>query len=310
MRSEFTVLLPFLTFFVSWTAFSQDLKPGLEGMAPTKWITIKTTQAPGRVYRSLNSQSKTYTHEDLYFRAWIPVLVRSKFGLAIGPYYRTEQLELKRSGEDPMQPLSNWRLRSIGIDIKSLIKLDSTSWLINTAHISQSGNLNYHSDNGIPLCYTFSSVYLKKKSINKEIGFGLMVNKSSSFIVLPVFVFNYNYSPRSGIEISLPRKISWRHNLTSSDILYVKSEAVTRTYFVNGVNGTDRGLFRRIDVDMGIAYNKQFGRFMGAELFAGYRQNLSYELPQDLVSVKNSGWAASFEIYIKPPQGFHLGKRK
>ena len=310
MRNKFTVLLPFLTVFVSCTVFSQDLRPGLQGMAPIKWITIKTTQAPGRVYRSINSQSKTYTHEDIYFRAWIPVVAKSKFGLAIGPHYRTEQLELKRPGEDPMKQLSNWRLRSMGIDIKSFIKLDSTSWLINTAQISQSGNLNYHSGNSIPLCYTFSALYLKKKSINKELGFGLMVNKSSSFMVLPVFVFNYNYSSRSGIEISLPHKISWRHNLTPSDILYIKSEAVTRTYFVNGVNGTDRGLFRRIDVDMGIAYNKQFGRLIGAELFAGYRQNVSYELPQDLVSVKNSGWAASFEIYIRPPQGFHLGKKK
>ena len=308
--NSFKLLCSGLTFLVSQSCFSQDLQPGLAGMAPMKWITIKTTQAPGRVYQTLNAQSKTYTQEDLYIRAWIPAVVKPGFALAFGPHYRTEQLELKTTGEDPMYRLSNWQLRSMGVDMKSLVKLDSTSWLITTAQVNQSGNLNSPSTANIPLSYTFSAVYLRKKSINKEVGFGLMVNKSSSIMVLPVVVFNYNYSARSGVEISLPHKIAWRHNLTTSDILYIKSEAVTRTYFINGLNETASGVFRRIDIDMGVAYNKQLNRFVGVELFAGYRQNVSYKLPDNLVAIKNSGWAASFEIYIRPPQGLRLNKRR
>ena len=50
---------------------------------------------------------------------------------------------------------------------------------------------------------------------------------------------------------------------------------------------------------------------MGAELFAGYRHNLSYHLPESIVAVKNSGFVASFEIYIRPPQGLlHLNKKR
>lgn len=299
-----------LSFFVcimlcNGRLFSQDLK--LPGMAPSKWIMLKTTQAPGRVYKSLNSQSRTYTHEDFYFRAWVPVVINSRFCLALGPHYRTEQLEVKGPVEGSIKDLSNWQLRSVGVDMKSFVRLDSTSWLVNTANVSKSGNLNRFSS--VPLTYTFSAVYLKRKSLNKEIGFGLMVNKSNSLIVLPVFVFNYNYSSRAGLEISLPHRIAWRYNFTPTDILYVKTEAVNRTYFINGLAGADASLFRRIDVDMGVAYNKQINRFLGAEIFAGYRQNLSSKLPGDMIAVKNSGWVGSFEIYIRPPQGL-LARRK
>ncbi len=291
------------------TARCQDVTPGLPGMAPMKWITIKTTHAPGRIYQFANSDARTYTQQDMYFKAWIPVVMRSRFALALAPHYRTEQLELRGPSDDGMNQLSNWRLRSVGLDLKSCIKLDSTSWLINTASVSRSGNVNAGPNARIPFTYTFSTVYLKKKSMNKEIGFGLMVNKSNSLLVLPVFVYNYDFSSKWGIEMSLPHKIAWRHNLTSSDILYLKTEAVTRTYFINGPNGNSPEAFRRIDVDMGVAYNKQITRFMGAEIFAGYRQNLSTRLPEGLTAVNGSGFAATFEIYIRPPQGLNLKRR-
>ncbi|HTE33896.1 MAG TPA: hypothetical protein VK666_26120, partial [Chryseolinea sp.] len=215
-----------------FTANAQDLKPGLSGMAPMKWITIKYTHAPGRIYQSLNSNARTYTQEDTYFKLWLPVVIKPGFALAVAPHYRTENLELKGVETDPTDRISNWRLRSIGVDVKSFIKLDSTSWLINTLNVSQSGDLSGNSSGRIPLTYTFSSHYLMKKSLNKEIGFGIMVNKSNSFLVLPVFIYNYNFSAKNGIEVSLPHKIAWRHNFTSSDILYVKAEANTRSYFI------------------------------------------------------------------------------
>ena len=141
-------------------------------------------------------------------------------------------------------------------------------------------------------------------------GFGLMINKSRSLLVLPVFVYNYNFSAKQGLEISLPHKIAWRHNLSPTDIIYVKAEANIRTYFIRNGTIDNFELFRRIDADMGVTYNKQITKFMGAELFAGYRQNFSYHLPEDIIAVKNSGFGASFEIYIRPPQGLlHSRKR-
>ncbi len=308
MNKYVGALLIVLVIIAGHSSFAQDLTPGLPGMAPMKWMSFKSTHAPGRVYQSLNSQSRTYTQEDIYFRAWIPVVAKSKFALALGPHYRSEQLEIKASGDNPMSSLSNWQLRSMGVDMKSLVKLDSTSWLITTGQINQSGNLNSPSRSNIPLSYTLSAFYLHKQSVNKEIGFGLMFNKSNSIMVLPVFVFNYNFSSRSGVEISLPHKIAWRHNLGPTSILYVKSEAVTRTYFINSAADVTPQVFRRIDIDMGVAYNKQLTSFMGFELFAGYRQNVSYKLPDNITAIKNSGWAASVELYIRPPKGLRLKK--
>lgn len=290
-------------------AFAQDLKPGVPGMAPTKWITVKNTHAPGRVFQCLNNDARTYTQEDIYIKAWIPVVMKSRFSMAIGPHYRSELLELKDfpSHDDR---LASWRLRAIGVDMKSFARLDSTSWLIFTGNVSQSGNINDHPITHVPLTYTFSTTYLRKRSINKEIGFGLMVNKANSLLVLPVFVYNHTFSAKQGVEISLPHKVAWRFNVTPTDRFYLKAEANTRTYFISNTIDRNFSQFRRIDVDMGVSYNKQFAGFMGAELFMGYRQNLASRLPHDVIAVKNSGFAGSLEVYIRPPQGLLAGRKK
>ena len=308
--SKFSAVLAiFQICFCFLTASGQQFKPGLTGMAPMRWITIRNTQAPGRVYQSLNSNARTYTAEDTYIKAWIPVVIKSRFALAVGPHYRTERLELQPEN-DASDQLTTWKLRAIGIDIKSSYALDSTSWLINTANIVQSGNIKNNPQSNIPITYTISSTYIKRKSANKEIGFGLMLNKSNSLLVLPVFVYNYNFSPRQGLEISLPHKIAWRHNLSRTDIIYVKAEASLRTYFIRNAAMDDYEMFRRIDGDLGVAYNKQVTKFMGAELFAGYRQNLSYQLPLDIIAVKNSGFVGTIEIYIRLPQGLNFKKKR
>jgi Domain of unknown function (DUF6268) len=283
----------------SQEAKCQKLKPGLPGMAPSRWITIKHTQAPGRVYQSFGSSSKKYSQEDIYFKAWIPVVYKSRFALMLGPQYRTEQLEFQSNGENPLHLLSSWNLRSIGLDVRSLIRVDSAAFLIMNFNTNQSGNLQDQSHDNVPYNYTFTSIYLRKKSINKEIGFGLMANRSfDRFNVLPVFIFNYNYSSKAGLEISLPHKIAWRYNLSPSDIFYAKAEAITRAYFI--VCDSEYA-FRRTELDLGVAYNRQITKFMGAEIFAGYRRNINTHLPNEITAVKTSGRVFSFEIYFRSP---------
>ena len=279
--------------------FSQRVKPGLPGMAPSKWITIKNTQAPGRVYKYGNNTSKTYKQEDIYFKAWIPVVHKDKYALMLGPQYRTEQLEFRDKGENPLALLNHWNLRSFGLDVRSLIKVDSAAFLIMNFNMNQSGNL-YDQHGAVPINYTLSTIYLKKKSLNKEVGFGLIANRSFGRVMaFPVLVFNYNFSQKSGIEISLPHKIAWRHNLSPTDILYLKSEVLTRAYWINCAEGDYA--FRRTELDIGVSYNKQITPFFGAEVFGGYRTNINTRLPGEITGVRTSGLAFSFEVYFRSP---------
>lgn len=272
-------------------------------MAPSKWITIRHTQAPGARYRNATTESKKYTQEDFYVRAWVPVLSKPNYAIVLGPHYRTEQLELSQSGEDHiMHQLSNWKLRSMGIDLKSFFSLPNNAYLIFASQLNRSGSLASIPLKDVPLNYSMTAVYLKKKSADKEIGIGAMMSKSNNLTVLPVLVFNYNYSPKSGIEISLPKKIAWRHNLSDKDILYFKSEAVTRSYYTAGLDDQP-SVFRKIDMDTGILYNRQITRLFGVELFGGYRRNISSRLPDGIVPIKTSGLTATIEIYIRPPFG-------
>ncbi|SKC66478.1 DUF6268 family outer membrane beta-barrel protein [Ohtaekwangia koreensis] len=281
---------------------AQDLKPGLPGMAPSKWITVKHTQAPDRIFRTDNSKRQSYTQEDVFFKLWIPLVMKSRFSVIAGPQYRTEQLEFTGSGENPMKELGNWNLRSMGIDFKSLINLDSTSWLLVNLNANQCSNMNDVVSQAVPLNFTLTSLFLRKRSANKEIGFGLMVNNLfHRFTFMPVMAFNYNFSKTSGLEMCLPQKISWRNNLSATDILYVKAEAMTRSYYIK-YDDKDSTPFRRAEVDFGVAYNKQINRVMGVEVFGGYRKNISCRLPDDIFAVKTSGAVFTCEFYIRPPR--------
>lgn len=302
MTNRYLVFFAGSLCLLSSYGFSQDLKPGLSGMAPSKWITVKHTQAPGARYRSMNAQTQKYTQEDVYVRAWIPVIHKPSYAIVLGPHYRTEQLEINSSGENPMHQMSNWKLRSMGVDMKSFFTLNSSSFLILASRLNKSGSLANIPLGDVPLNYNFTAVYLKKKSENKEIGFGLMASKNRNLTVLPVFVFNYNYAPNAGIEISLPKKIAWRYNISSKDILYVKSEAVTRSYYI-AENNNPSGQFRKIDMDSGIMYNRTLNKLIGVEIFGGYRTNISNTLPAGVVPIRTSGFTASIELYIRPPFG-------
>jgi hypothetical protein len=91
----------------------------------------------------------------------------------LGPNYRTEQFESKTPGENSIHSMSGWNLRSYGIDVNSFVKLDSISWLLSTSHFNKSGNMAELSLKQVPLNYTVSASFLRKKSANKEIGAGI-----------------------------------------------------------------------------------------------------------------------------------------
>lgn len=282
------------------TTCAQKLTPGLPGMAPSKWITIRNTQAPGRIYQVNGSGAQVYNQEDIFFKAWIPLVMGNRFNLVLGPQYRTEQLELRGDGENPLTSLSHWNLRSMGADLRGCYRVDSMAWIVANLNVNQSGNLQDHSHKGVPVNYTFSTLFIQRKSADKEIGFGVMVNHSfGKTLAFPVVTYNYNYSTRGGFEVSLPYKISWRNNLSPTDLLYVKTEAMTRSYWIN--DGATSYAFRRTEVDMGVAYNKQFNRLVGVELFGGYRKNLSTRLPGEVTGVRTSGMVFSIELYFKSP---------
>ena len=283
------------------TCFGQASRPGLSGMCPSKFLVIKHTLAPGRSFKTSNGSSVNYNQEDVYFKVWLPIFHKPNFYLLTAPQYRTEQLEFKNTSHSEANAISNWNLRSMGLDLRACVHIDSSSWLIGSFNVSRSGNLSDIPDHRIPLSITAGAVFLKKKSLYKEIGYGFVVNKGyNRFSVLPVLVFNYNFSAKSGIEISLPHKIAWRHNLSPSDILSIRAESSSRNYtLLNQENQLNN--FRRTDVDLGVAYNKCITKFVGVELSTAYRQNISLKFPCDIAPATKSGMVFAVEVYLRPP---------
>ncbi|SDF62170.1 hypothetical protein SAMN04487996_111301 [Dyadobacter soli] len=287
---------------VSGHAVCQSTQPGLSGMAPSKWITFRNTHSPGKVYNFANAGPKTYTYEEYFVRAWLPVVHAKNVTVLLGPNYRTEQFESKSAGENPIRSMAGWNLRSYGLDLNSFVRLDSALWVVATSHFNKSGNSSELSLKDIPLNYTVSAALLRKKSVDKEIGAGIMVNQSYKMIILPVFIFNYNFSSHSGIEMMLPKRVAWRQNLSRNDIIYLRGESVTRTYYTNPSALPSPSVYRRVDVDLGMSYNRRLGDWAGVELSVGYRKNITTKLVEGALPVRPSGLAMTLDFYLQVPR--------
>jgi hypothetical protein len=266
-------------------------------MIPTKWITVKMSSSPGRNL-SHSGETLPVVYEDIYAKLWLPVLNKPKMKFLVGPSYRTEQLEFRDHHQNSeLGGLSHWNLRSAGLDTRFAYKLNDQRQLgicFNTAYSATvSERPLFHS----PLNVNVSALYMHRISDRRERGFGIMYSSNNKGLsVLPVFVWNETFNSRNGLEVSLPYKIAWRHNFSLTDIVHVKAEGSSRNYFISSENDAQ---FRRRDLDLGIAYTRILNRWMGFELFSGYRYNLSTELPAE-TSVNRSGVALSVELFVLP----------
>jgi hypothetical protein len=298
--ADYRMACVLLLIAVSHGCLCQRARPGLSGMSPSKFLVIRHTQAPGRSLQTSNGALERYNQEDLYFKVWVPLLYKPRFYFLAAPQYRTEQLEFREAPMAEITPVSHWNLRSMGLDVRACYRLDSTSWIAGNVNANRSGNLADVPDRRIPVTFTATAVFLKKKSEKKEVGYGVLMSKGyNRFNVLPVVVFNYNFSAKSGIEISLPHKIAWRRNVSPGNILHLKAEASSRNYTLLANNKlTD---FRRMDLDLAVVYNKSINKFAGFEVSTGYRRNLQLEFPCDIAPVDKSGLTFLFELYLKPP---------
>jgi hypothetical protein len=269
----------------------------LSGMTPMKWITVKMTSSPGRNF-SHGEQKLPVNYEDVYAKMWIPVLNKEKFKFLIGPSYRTEQLEFREGQEtSALGGLSHWNLRSAGLDTRFAYRLNNQRQLAVCFNSAYSATVSETHLFNSPLNVSVSALYMHRLSDKKERGFGVMYSNSvTGLSVLPVLVWNETFNSRNGLEISLPYKIAWRHNFSTTDIVHIKAEGSSRSYFINKENDTQ---FRRRDLDLGIAYTRILNKWMGFELFSGYRYNLSTELPAAM-SVNRSGIAMSVELFVLP----------
>lgn len=293
------MLIGLVITFTHKSSKCQDLKPGLPGMSPSKWIKMSNTHAPGRVYGT-SSGSNIYTQEDFYFKMWLPIIHKSNFDLLIGPNYRIEQLEFKGSGDNPMQQMAHWQLHSKGLDLTSVFKVNPNSWMMFRFNAKQSANIISSNDKRVPIDYTFSTMYMRKKSMNKEMGIGVLANRTFTKVVaFPILLFDYNFSSKMGVEILLPYKVAWRYNATPSNIFYLQAETMSRSYYLAGTS--KEYAFRRTELDLGLGYNRKINKLLGVELFGGYRQNISTRLPSEIRAVKTSGMVFSVELYLKSP---------
>lgn len=279
--------------------FAQGMSAGLNGMVPAKWITVKNTYTTVNRFRSDAYQTTGFSNRDTYIKIWLPLMHTGKFTLLAAPYYRTEDLETKNDESDPLGRSTNCNLRSTGVDFRSIIRLSENERLSFGFNFNLNSSVDQFEQGHFPRNHTFSGMYVKQKSSTEQIGFGAMVNNGFERVtVLPVFIYNRNYSSRSGLELTLPYKLAYRYNYSARNIFHIKAEGSGRNYLINYERDF---FFSRTDLDLGLCYTRLISKTIGLELFAGYRQNVSTELPATIEAVKTSGGVFSVELFALPP---------
>jgi hypothetical protein len=277
----------------------------INGLTPMKWITIKHSISPNRVLQ-YNGQNYSADFEDIHAKIWIPLILARQVKVAAGAFYRTEQIETKGWPGSEFSRMNHWNLRSAGIELKAVAQLSDRNSLIIGTNLSHSATIQSLPLRSSPVNFALSGIFMQRKSDNKEIGFGLLYsNNMNNLPCLPIIVWNETFNKRNGIEVSLPYKLAWRHNLSDRSILHFKTEGISRSYFIDQPNTHQ---CRRIDVDLGVAYTRLINKWMGFEFFGGCRENISSDLPDNISLKTRPSLAISTELFLIP--GFHSTKRK
>ncbi|MEZ4972672.1 MAG: DUF6268 family outer membrane beta-barrel protein [Cyclobacteriaceae bacterium] len=273
-------------------------------MVPDKWINFRHSTSPGQQF-SYNGEKWNAAAEDIYAKIWLPVLLKEKYKLIVGPYYRAEQIEFEGATHEELACIDHWNLRSAGIDSKLQVKLGEQRSLLFGVNFSQAASTENLSLKSTKIGYTATALYRKRFSTNEELGFGVIYgNNLSGITILPIILWNKTFNDRYGVELAAPYKLAMRYNASDKDIFHLKSEGDSRNYLVP--NGTDLNRYSRVDLRMGLSYTRLINRWIGVEVFSGYRRNLRSELPNGITLKKNSGLATSVELFVIP--AFKKGK--
>lgn len=276
----------------------------INGVTPDKWMVFRHSTSPGQQL-GYDGRKWNASFEDIYGKIWLPVLLKDKYKLIVGPYYRAEQIEIDGTTEKHFDCVGHWNLRSAGVDSKLQLSLDRQRSLLFGVNFSQAASTENLELKSTQIGYTASALYRKRYSENEELGWGIMYsNNLSGITLLPIILWNKTFNSRYGVELAAPYKLAMRYNASEKDIFHLKSEGESRNYLIPSGENFDR--YSRVDLRMGLSYTRLINRWIGVEVFSGYRRNLRAELPNGITLKKNSGLATSIEMFVIP--AFKNGK--
>lgn len=311
-------LLPFGCFPLKAQSLRPFVKPGLKGMVPSKGISFEIGNSPEfRIVsstadnRTLLGSSEVENYQRLKLKGRIPLWNAPGLKVVMGLKYEQDRLVLDESGSlQALHQKLDQTLRSSGTDLVVLKPFRGNDYLVFRGGLNMNGAYSHwHELDAAFLAYNFSMIWGRKVSDRTEWGLGLHAGNNLGRVnVFPIATFFHNFSPRWGIEATLPRRVLFRHNLSPNMLLATVAEVEGTRFYIPGSPASDDYVLQIADFKTGLSVQRKLFSLIWASAETGYRKSLNFDflrpLPNQPTYARSwipGGLYANFSIFLVPP---------
>jgi hypothetical protein len=299
-------------------------KPGLRHQSRSKGFEFEYGVLEGGTFNpedetALNqpwSKFKRLRKLELDLKA--PIVNNSAFKLIAGYKFTGRFYDFERIGVDfseTFRSLDDRQLKSNNFQLIVSKPLDEKRYVSFRVRYSTNGNyggwLKFDPKYAI---YKAMGVYAVKP--NDDVEWGIGVNFSQSFRrtnIVPLVLFNKNFSHKWGIESVLPAYINLRHNIDDTNILLFGFEYDSQSYRLEHKDAAGNTLdyaLNQSEVKTSLELEHQFAPWIWSNVELGYQMNFSsdFESKSDTTPAfrvdPSSGVFFSVGLFLSPPDDF------
>ncbi|MEM7101643.1 MAG: DUF6268 family outer membrane beta-barrel protein [Bacteroidota bacterium] len=300
--------------------------PGCEGKSKAKGILLQYDINP--TYNlSSSSENPLFsgennfvnTHSRLTFKAKAPFLNKESIKVIFGIKYSQENFVIEHTPSSVYnlhESLDRISLKSFGTSLYIMKPFRGKTYLITRLGVEFNGDYQkFVGFNPDYASYSVASILGIKKNPNLDIGFGLGYRyKYGRHSVIPLINYYHTFSPKWGIEATLPVKAALRHNFSDNTILLAKVSGHSGNYFLKeastGSSFPAELAYSRTELQMGFELQQKLYSLVWLGLAAGYRRDLNFSFNDPLVnprssvisSAANDGLFFSISLFVTPPK--------
>ncbi len=297
--------------FFAKTAGSQDIqketnnkyvKPGIQNQSkPKRNFFNFNILGPGAFLNTDLPETDTLGQYDLrqQYEAQImlPVLAKDKLAILIGYKYLKANYNFSETGNlhsSFFQTLNSKSLNNNTFNLNILKPLDNKQFLGFSLKYGLGGNysqwISFKSQYAI---YSLHAIYSRKPNEDFQWGAGIFLSKDfARSQIIPLFIYNRNFTPKLGVEFVFPLKLFLRYNLNPNNLILFGSEYKTLAYHIapdQDAMHPETGMVTRELIPQ-IKLEHHFFKGIWGQINAGYQINLRH----DFVVLDNSieDWSA------------------
>ncbi len=254
----------------------------------------------------------------LKFKIAAPLIMKENklFGLQLKYYEHRFDFDFENQPVDDelFLHLDTRKIKNAGLRLFYQSKMD------NNRKITLAGGAEFKSDqftwNVNTTKYFISALHKWKINQKKDISVGAVVNYDLGLLnAYPVFIYENQINQNWALELSLPKSVSIRRKLNSSNYLIAKTQFKGWRYNLTGAltNENEDLTIRRADLLMTISWERELHDWLWFGIDVGYIKNLRYYLSEpggrrrDALVDINSQDARYIKasLFIVPPRKFY-----